>query len=203
MPTGKSKSGKDGGAGSRANRYKQMLLDQGVDPKAARAMTRDRYEDLSPYERKTARGTTVKIPITSSEIVEMEKIAERQAKEYKSSGKYVSPEKRKEFVDPIRGRYTGVSPEMEYEYKKKQMTPSRTLESSGTVRPVGGEKPMTPSRTLEASGTVRPVGGGGMNPVDIEKVPGKRPLKMSTGGLATRGYGIAKRPAKKVIKKAR
>jgi len=48
-----------------------------------------------------------------------------------------------------------------------------------------------------------PSGGGGMNPVDIEKVPGKRPLKMSSGGLAVRGYGIAKRPAKKVIKKAR
>ena len=185
MPTGKSKSGKDGGAGSRANRYKQLLLDQGVDPKAARAMTRDRYADLSPYERKTARGTTVKIPITSSEIVDMEKTAERQAKEYKSSGKYVSPEKRREVVDPIRGKYTGVSPEMEYEYKKKQMTPSKTLEPSGTVRPVGG-------------------GGGGMNPVDVEKVPGKKPLKMSKGGvagrggLATRGYGLARRPVKKV-----
>jgi len=48
-----------------------------------------------------------------------------------------------------------------------------------------------------------PSGGGGMSPVDIEKVPGKRPLKMVKGGLAVRGYGIAKRPAKKVIKKAK
>jgi hypothetical protein len=27
------------------------------------------------------------------------------------------------------------------------------------------------------------VGGGGMSPVDIEKVPGKRPLKMASGGM--------------------
>ena len=179
MPTGKSKSGKDGGAGQRSVRYKQMLLEQGVDPKAARAMTRDRYADMSPYERETARGTKVKIPITASELVDMEKIAERQAKEYKSSGKYVSPEKRKEQFDIIRGRYIGVSPEMEYEYKEKRMTPSKTLESSGTVRSVGG---------------------GGMSPVDIERVPGKRPLKMKSGGVVKkpaakkrRGYGIAKR----------
>jgi hypothetical protein len=26
-------------------------------------------------------------------------------------------------------------------------------------------------------------GGGGMNPADIEKVPGKRPLKMKAGGM--------------------
>jgi hypothetical protein len=32
-----------------------------------------------------------------------------------------------------------------------------------------------------ASGRV--VGGGGMNPMDIEKVPGKRPLKMAKGGM--------------------
>lgn len=46
------------------------------------------------------------------------------------------------------------------------------------------------------------VGGGGMNPADVEKVPGKRPLKMAKGGLATRGYGLARRPVKKVVKLA-
>ena len=28
-------------------------------------------------------------------------------------------------------------------------------------------------------------GGGGMNPADIEKVPGKRPLKMKKGGVVS------------------
>jgi hypothetical protein len=28
-------------------------------------------------------------------------------------------------------------------------------------------------------------GGGGMNPADIEKVPGKRPLKMKKGGMVS------------------
>jgi hypothetical protein len=43
-------------------------------------------------------------------------------------------------------------------------------------------------------------GGGGLLPTDIEKVPGKRPLKMSKGGKVKkpavkkrRGYGLAKR----------
>ena len=39
-------------------------------------------------------------------------------------------------------------------------------------------------------------GGGGMNPADIEKVPGKRPLKMKAGGMvkssaSKRADGIA------------
>ena len=39
-------------------------------------------------------------------------------------------------------------------------------------------------------------GGGGMNPADIEKVPGKRPLKMKKGGVvrssaSKRADGIA------------
>ena len=188
MPTGQNKTGKHGGAGSRANRYKQLLLDQGVDLKAATAMTQDRYDDLSPYIRETRTGGKQKIPITSSEIVEMEKMAERQAKEYKSSGKYVSPERREEKFDIIRGRHLAVRPENEYEYKKKQMTPSKTLEPSGTVRPVGG-----------GSGS-RGGGGGGAMP-DVDKL-GKNPLNMARGGLATRGYGLARRPAKKMVKLA-
>jgi chromosome segregation ATPase len=43
-------------------------------------------------------------------------------------------------------------------------------------------------------------GGGGLLPTDIEKVPGKRPLKMAKGGKVKkpavkkrRGYGLAKR----------
>ena len=188
MPTGQNKTGKHGGAGSRANRYKQLLLDQGVDPKTARAMTKDRYDDLSPYIRETRTGNKEKIPITSSEIVEMEKMAERQAKEYKSSGKYVSPERREEKFDIIRGRHLAVRPEREYEYKKKEMIPSKTLESSGTVRPV-----------VPGSGS-RGGGGGGAMP-DVDKL-GKNPLNMAKGGLATRGYGLARRPAKKVVKLA-
>jgi len=38
-------------------------------------------------------------------------------------------------------------------------------------------------------------GGGGMNPADIEKVPGKRPLKMKSGGAVSsaskRADGVA------------
>jgi hypothetical protein len=39
-------------------------------------------------------------------------------------------------------------------------------------------------------------GGGGMNPADIEKVPGKKPLKMKSGGMASaskRADGCAQR----------
>jgi len=39
-------------------------------------------------------------------------------------------------------------------------------------------------------------GGGGMNPTDIEKVPGKKPLKMKSGGMASaskRADGCAQR----------
>jgi len=176
MPTGQNKTGKHGGAGQRANMYKQMLLDRGVDLKAAKAMTHDRYDDLSPYIRETSTGGKQKIPITSSEKVEMEKMAERQANQYKSSGKYV----------PRFNPHLVV--QNEYEYKKKQMTPSKTLEPSGTVRPVGS-----------GSGS-RGGGGGGAMP-DVDKLS-KNPLNMAKGGLATRGYGLARRPAKKMVKLA-
>ena len=40
-------------------------------------------------------------------------------------------------------------------------------------------------------------GGGGMNPIDLEKVPGRRPLKMAKGGMVSsaskRADGIAKK----------
>jgi hypothetical protein len=41
-------------------------------------------------------------------------------------------------------------------------------------------------------------GGGGMNPIDLERVPGKRPLKMKVGGsvkssASKRADGCAKR----------
>jgi hypothetical protein len=41
-------------------------------------------------------------------------------------------------------------------------------------------------------------GGGGMNPIDLERVPGKRPLKMKSGGsvkssASKRADGIAKK----------
>jgi hypothetical protein len=40
--------------------------------------------------------------------------------------------------------------------------------------------------------------GGGMNPIDLERVPGKRPLKMKKGGsvkssASKRADGIAKK----------
>jgi hypothetical protein len=41
-------------------------------------------------------------------------------------------------------------------------------------------------------------GGGGMNPIDLERLPGKRPLKMKAGGsvkssASKRADGIAKK----------
>jgi hypothetical protein len=37
-------------------------------------------------------------------------------------------------------------------------------------------------------------GGGGMNPIDLERVPGKKPLKMKSGGsVSKRADGCAQR----------
>ena len=36
-------------------------------------------------------------------------------------------------------------------------------------------------------------GGGGMNPIDLERVPGKKPLKMKSGGYVKTADGCAKR----------
>ena len=44
-----------------------------------------------------------------------------------------------------------------------------------------------------SSGARGGVGGGGMNPADIERVPGKKPLKMKSGGYVKAADGCAKR----------
>jgi hypothetical protein len=44
-----------------------------------------------------------------------------------------------------------------------------------------------------SSGARGGVGGGGMNPADIEKVPGKKPLKMKSGGYVKTADGCAKK----------
>ena len=44
-----------------------------------------------------------------------------------------------------------------------------------------------------SSGARGGVGGGGMNPADIEKVPGKKPLKMKSGGYVKSADGCAKK----------
>ena len=36
-------------------------------------------------------------------------------------------------------------------------------------------------------------GGGGMNPIDLERVPGKKPLKMKSGGYVKAADGCVKR----------
>ena len=56
-------------------------------------------------------------------------------------------------------------------------------------------KPSSP-RSSGGSGGKGSAGGGGMNPTDIEKVPGKRQLKMKSGGsvkssASKRADGIA------------
>ena len=51
------------------------------------------------------------------------------------------------------------------------------------------------------------VGGGGMNPIDLEKVPGKKPLKMARGGKAegkmmkSKGRNMTKAAMQKIAAK--
>ena len=123
MPTGQAKDGRHGGSGNRRFRYKQMLIEQGVSEKAAHTMAKEKYSDMSAYLKRD--NLPITKPITSSELVEMKKSAERQASSTKS---------------PIRGS-----------------------------------------------------GSGGMNPIDLEKVPGKRPLKMKHGGMAHKKKKVVKR----------
>ena len=147
MPTGKAKDGRHGGSGNRRFRYKQLLIEQGVEEKAAHKMAKEKYSDMSPYKKSPGINT----PLTSSELADMKKAAERQA--------------------------------------------SRGSGSKGSPGPTGSKGSPGFTGFKRFSG---PTGSGGMNPIDIEKVPGKRPLKMKDGGnVATRGYGIARKPAKK------
>jgi hypothetical protein len=46
------------------------------------------------------------------------------------------------------------------------------------------------------------VGGGGMNPIDLEKVPGRRPLKMAKGG-AVKVKSSASKRADGIVKKGK
>jgi hypothetical protein len=53
-----------------------------------------------------------------------------------------------------------------------------------------------PAETSTGGGRGGMGGGGGMNPIDLERVPGKRPLKMKAGGMvkssaSKRADGIA------------
>ena len=119
MPTGKANDGRHGGSGNRRFRYKQLLIEQGVEEKAAHKMAKEKYSDMSLYKKSPGINT----PLTSSELVDMKKAAERQA------------------------------------------SPIRKANAKSVV-----------------SSSIRGSGSGGMNPIDIEKVPGKRPLKMKDGG---------------------
>ena len=128
MPTGKANDGRHGGSGNRRFRYKQLLIEQGVEEKAAHKMAKEKYSDMSLYKKSPGINT----PLTSSELVDMKKAAERQA-------------------SPIRKA-------------NAKSVVSSSIRGSGS------------------GGSPGPTGSGGMNPIDIEKVPGKRPLKMKDGG---------------------
>ena len=50
-----------------------------------------------------------------------------------------------------------------------------------------------PAETSTGGGRGGMGGGGGMNPIDLERVPGKKPLKMKSGGYVKTADGCVKR----------
>ena len=82
-------------------------------------------------------------------------------------------------------------PKKDREGKKGLMTASEARERTDNARALN--KSIQSSARSGGGG-----GGGGMNPIDLERVPGKRPLKMKKGGsvkssASKRADGIAKK----------
>jgi hypothetical protein len=79
-------------------------------------------------------------------------------------------------------------PKKDREGKKGLMTASEARERTDNARALN--KSIQSSARSGGGG-----GGGGMNPIDLERVPGKRPLKMKAGGSVSsaskRADGIA------------
>jgi hypothetical protein len=82
-------------------------------------------------------------------------------------------------------------PKKDREGKKGLMTASEARERTDNARAL--------NKSIQSSARSGGGGGsGGMSPIDIEKVPGKRPLKMKKGGsvkssASKRADGIAKK----------
>ena len=77
-----------------------------------------------------------------------------------------------------------MQPRVDADGKPLKKAPAKPPKKEGSDKPVG------------SGGGRGSAGGGGMNPADIEKVPGKRQLKMAKGGsvkssASKRADGIA------------
>jgi hypothetical protein len=93
--------------------------------------------------------------------------------------------------DMLRQAFKAIDLEKDREGKKGLMTASEARERTDNARALN--KSIQSSARSGGGG-----GGGGMNPIDLERVPGKRPLKMKKGGsvkssASKRADGIAKK----------
>jgi hypothetical protein len=91
----------------------------------------------------------------------------------------------------LRQAFKAIDLEKDREGKKGLMTASEARERTDNARALN--KSIQSSARSGGGG-----GGGGMNPIDLERVPGKRPLKMKKGGsvkssASKRADGIAKK----------
>ena len=77
--------------------------------------------------------------------------------------------------DMLRQAFKAIDLEKDREGKKGLMTASEARERTNNARALN--KSIQSSARSGGGG-----GGGGMNPIDLERVPGKRPLKMKSGG---------------------
>ena len=85
--------------------------------------------------------------------------------------------------DMLRSALKSVDLEKAREGKKGIMTASEARERTENARELN--KAIQSSARSGGSRGGGGGGGGGMNPADIEKVPGKRPLKMKKGGMVS------------------
>ena len=93
----------------------------------------------------------------------------------------------KRMSDMLRQAFKAIDLEKDREGKKGVMTASEARERTDNARAL--------NKSIQSSARS---GGGGMNPIDLERVPGKRPLKMKKGGsvkssASKRADGIAKK----------
>ena len=96
----------------------------------------------------------------------------------------------KRMSDMLRQAFKALDLEKDREGKKGLMTASEARERTDNARALN--KSIQSSARSGGGGG----GGGGMNPMELERVPGKRPLKMKKGGsvkssASKRADGIA------------
>jgi hypothetical protein len=99
----------------------------------------------------------------------------------------------KRMSDMLRQAFKALDLEKDREGKKGLMPASEARERTDNARALNKS-----IQSSARSGGGGGGGGGGMNPIDLERVPGKRPLKMKKGGsvkssASKRADGIAKK----------